>query len=191
MLTLIEIDSDLIKYLSQKYLFNKKVNLINADILDYEIKDYYQLIISNLPYNISSQILVKLSTMSKQPDTLILMFQKEFAQRLLDKKLNSINSLIKCFYTIKLNFNVSRNCYRPIPKVDSSVLTFNKLKKRIIKINEINKFIIFKRNLFSHKRKSLKNLLKKYNLKNEFNLNLRVEDLNLDELVKIFRATSS
>ena len=191
LLTLIEIDSDLIKYLSQKYLFNNKVNLINADILDYEIKDYYQLIISNLHYNISSQILVKLSTMSKQPDTLILMFQKEFAQRLLDKKLNSINSLIKCFYTIKLNFNVSKNCYRPIPKVDSSVLTFNKLKKKIINIDEINKFIIFKRNLFSHKRKSLKNLLKKYDLKNEFDLNLRVEDLNLDELVKIFRATSS
>ena len=191
LLTLIEIDSDLIKYLSQKYLFNNKVNLINADILHYEIKDYYQLIISNLPYNISSQILVKLSTMRKQPDTLILMFQKEFAQRLLDKKLNSINSLIKCFYTIKLNFNVSKNCYRPIPKVDSSVLTFNKLKKKIININEINKFIIFKRNLFSHKRKSLKNLLKKYDLKDEFDLNLRVEDLNLDELVKIFRATSS
>ena len=190
-LTLVEIDKDLIKYLSQKYLFNNNINLINADILDYEIKDYYQLIISNLPYNISSQILVKLSTMSKQPDTLILMFQKEFAQRLLDKKLNSINSLIKCFYTIKLNFNVSKNCYRPIPKVDSSVLTFNKLKKKIININEINKFIIFKRNLFSHKRKSLKNLLKKYDLKNEFNLNLRVEDLNLDELVKIFRATNS
>ena len=191
LLTLIEIDSDLIKYLSQKYSFYKKINLINADILDYEIKDYYQLIISNLPYNISSQILVKLSTMRKQPDTLILMFQKEFAQRLLDKKLNSINSLIKCFYNIKLNFNVSKNCYRPIPKVDSSVLTFNKLKRKIIKINEINKFIIFKRNLFSHKRKSLKNLLKKYDLKNEFDLNLRVEDLNLDELVKIFRATSS
>ncbi len=190
-LTLVEIDSDLIKYLSQKYLFNSNINLINADILDYEIKDNYQLIISNLPYNISSQILVKLSTLRKPPDTLILMFQKEFAQRLLDKKLNSINSLIKCFYNIKLNFNVSKNCYRPIPKVDSSVLTFNKLKKKIIKINEINRFIIFKRNLFSHKRKSLKNLLKKYNLKNEFDLNLRVEDLNLDELVKIFRATNS
>ena len=190
-LTLVEIDKDLIKYLSQKYLFNNNINLINADILDYEIKDYYQLIISNLPYNISSQILVKLSTLKKPPDTLILMFQKEFAQRLLDKKLNSINSLIKCFYTIKLNFNVSKNCYRPMPKVDSSVLTFNKLKKKIIKINEINKFIIFKRNLFSHKRKSLKNLLKKYDFKNEFDLNLRVEDLNLDELVKIFRATNS
>ena len=46
--------------------------------------------------------------MRKQPDTLILMFQKEFAQRLLDKKLNSINSLIKCFYTIKLNLMLVR-----------------------------------------------------------------------------------
>ena len=191
LLTLVEIDNDLIESLSQRYLSNKNVNLINADILNYDIKDYYQLIISNLPYNISSQILVKLSTMNTPPDTLILMFQKEFAQRLLDKKLNSINSLIKCFYNIKLNFNVSKNCYRPIPKVDSSVLTFKKLKKKIIKIHEINKFIIFKRNLFSHKRKSLKKLLKEYDLNNEFDLNLRVEDLNLEELVKIFRATSS
>ena len=190
-LTLIEIDKDLIENLEEKYSSNKKINLINADILDYEINNDYELIISNLPYNISSQILVKLSTMSVSPDTLILMFQKEFAQRLLDEKLNSINSLVKCFYSIKLNFNVSKSCYRPIPKVDSTVLTFKKLKKKLLKIEEINKFIIFKRNLFSHKRKSLKNLLKKYELKININLNLRVEDLKLDELVKIFRAASS
>ena len=189
-LTLVEIDNDLIKNLEEKFSSNNKINLINADILDYEIKNDFELIISNLPYNISSQILVKISTMSISPDTLILMFQKEFAQRLLDKKLNSINSLVKCFYSIKLNFNVSKNCYRPIPKVDSSVLTFKRLKKKLLKIEEINKFIIFKRNLFSHKRKSLKNLLKKYDLNNNFNLNLRVEDLKLDELIRIFRATS-
>ena len=104
--------------------------------LNYEIKKNYELIISNLPYNISSQILVKLSTIKKYSKTLILMFQKEFAQRLLDKKLNSINSLIKCFYNIKLNFNVSKNCFRPIPKVDSSVLTFKKLKKKLLKLKK-------------------------------------------------------
>jgi len=190
-LTLVEIDKDLIGKLEEKYSSNNKINLINADILNYEIENDYELIISNLPYNISSQILAKISTMRTSPDTLILMFQKEFAKRLLDEKLNSINSLIRCFYSIKLNFNVSKNCYRPIPKVDSSVLTFKKLKKKLLRIEEINKFIIFKRNLFSHKRKSLKNLLKKYELKNNFNLNLRVEDLKLDELIRIFRATSS
>ena len=191
MLTLVEIDKDLIKKLNQRYLNNNEINLVNENILKYEIKDYYELIISNLPYNISSQILVKLSTLKISADTLILMFQKEFAQRLLDSKLNSINSLIKCFYSIKLNFNVSKNCFRPIPKVDSSVLTFKKLKNKLIEIEEINKFIIFKRNLFSHKRKSLKNTLKKYDLKYNFDLNLRVEDLKLNDLVKIFKSISS
>ena len=45
----------------------------------------YEIVISNLPYNISSQILVKLSTTNYNPDILILMFQKEFANRLLEK----------------------------------------------------------------------------------------------------------
>tara|TARA_B100001057_G_scaffold279380_1_gene279769 strand:+ start:4470 stop:5207 length:738 start_codon:yes stop_codon:yes gene_type:complete len=190
-LTLVEIDENLIENLYEKYHDYKNIKLIRIDILKFNLKENYQLIISNLPYNISSQVLVKITLLNNMPEILILMFQKEFALRLIDKKLNSINSLVKCFYNIKLSFNVSKNCFRPIPKVDSSVLIFKKMKNKLLNNNEINDFIIFKRNLFSHKRKSLRNLLKKYNLKNEFDLNLRVEDLELDELIKIFRATNS
>ena len=190
LLTLVEIDKDLIKNLSEKYSYNKKIKLVNTNILDYEIKKDYELIISNLPYNISSQILVKLSIEKDIPDSLILMFQKEFGQRLLEKKLNAINSLVCCFYNVTLNFHVSKNCFRPVPKVDSSVLTFKKMENKLLNIEEIKNFIIFKRNLFSHKRKSLKNLLKKYDLENKFDLNLRVEDLKLNELINIFRAVS-
>ena len=190
-LTLIEIDKDLIEYLEDKYSNISEITLINADILKFKLYRKYQLVISNLPYNISSQILVKLSVSNFRPDILILMFQKEFAQRLLDKKLNSLNSLVKCFYEVKLNFSVSKNCFKPIPKVESCVLTFKKLKKKLITKNELNEFIIFKRELFSRKRKSLKNILKKYNLKNNFNLNLRVENLKLEELIRLFRAVNS
>ena len=190
-LTLVEIDEDFIENLYEKYRDYKNIKLIRVDILKFNLKDNYQLIISNLPYNISSQVLVKITLLKDIPEILILMFQKEFALRLIDKKLNSINSLVKCFYNIKLSFNVSKNCFRPIPKVDSSVLIFKKVKKKLLDNYEIDDFIIFKRNLFSHKRKSLKNLLKKYNLKSKFDLNLRVEDLELDELIKIFRATNS
>ena len=190
-LTLVEIDEDFIENLNEKYRDYKNIKLIRVDILKFNLKDNYQLIISNLPYNISSQVLVKITLLKDIPEILILMFQKEFALRLIDKKLNSINSLVKCFYNIKLSFNVSKNCFRPVPKVDSSVLIFKKMKNKLLNNNEINDFIIFKRNLFSHKRKSLRNLLKKYNLKNKFDLNLRVEDLELDELIKIFRATNS
>lgn len=189
-LTLVEIDKDLIVELSKKYSNDKTIKLINADILRVYLKNRYQLVISNLPYNISSQILVKLSLLKTVPDVLILMFQKEFAMRMMDNKLNSINSLVKCFYSIKQNFHVSKNCFRPIPKVDSTVLTFKKINESLIKRKEIEDFILFKRKLFSQKRKSLKKILKNYYLEDEFNLGLRVESLTLNELIKIFRAVN-
>ena len=187
-LTLVEVDKDLFKEINEKYLNNNIIELINADILKFMIREKYNLIISNLPYNISSQILVKLTLLKSLPDILILMFQKEFAMRLTDNKLNSINALVKCFYNIEKKFNVSKNCFRPIPKVNSTVLTFRKINKSLIKKKEIENFILFKRKIFSQKRKSLKKILKKYKLEDGFDLNLRVENLKLEEFIKLFRA---
>ena len=190
-LTLIEKDIDLIKKLNDKFSKYGYVDILNSDFLEIDIKDKYHIIISNLPYNISSQVIAKISLLKNSPNFLILMFQKEFAMRLTDKKINSINSLINCFYKIDYKFEVSRNCLRPIPKVDSRVLTFAKIKKKLIEDHEINKFIEFKRYLFSHKRKSLGNLLKKFNLVSNFDLSLRIEDLELKDLINIFRQINS
>ena len=186
-LKLIEIDEDLFKNLKNKYLKNKNVDIENENILNYKINNSYDLVISNLPYNISSQVLVQLSTLNFRPKKMILMFQKEFASRLLDSNLNSINALINCFYDVKLRFNVSKNCFRPIPKVNSSILTFERKEEFLLKEIEIDNYIRFKRKLFSHKRKSLKNLLKDYNIKGDFDLNLRAEKLKLISLIDIFR----
>jgi 16S rRNA (adenine1518-N6/adenine1519-N6)-dimethyltransferase len=187
-LTIIEKDADLIPTLIKKFSEYEEVNIINEDILKFHLTEKIDLIISNLPFNISSQILVKICLLKNLPEELILMFQKEFAQRLLDKKLNSLNSLVNCFYNINHNFDVSKYCFRPVPKVDSKVLFFTKRKNILLNKNEIQKYVEFKRNLFSYKRKSLKNSLKKYNLiKNTFDLTQRVEDLSLGELLKIFR----
>ena len=117
------------------------------------------------------------------------MFQKEFALRLLNKKINSLNSLVNCFYEIETNFNVSKFCFRPIPKVESKVLFFRKKIKPLLKKSEISNFVEFKRELFSYKRKLLKNTLKKYNFTDrKYELNQRVEDLSLNNLVNIFRS---
>jgi 16S rRNA (adenine1518-N6/adenine1519-N6)-dimethyltransferase len=186
-LKLIEIDEDLFKNLKNKYLKNKNVVIKNENILNYKIKKSYDLIISNLPYNISSQVLVQLSTLNIRPKKMILMFQKEFAARLLDINLNSINALINCFYDVKLRFNVSKNCFRPIPKINSSILSFERKEECLLKDVEIDNYIKFKRKLFSHKRKTLKNLLKDYDISGDFDLNLRAEKLKLSSLINIFR----
>jgi 16S rRNA (adenine1518-N6/adenine1519-N6)-dimethyltransferase len=88
---------------------------------------------------------------------------------------------------VKLQFNVSKNCFRPIPKVNSSILTFERKKEFLLKEIEIDSYIKFKRKIFSHKRKTLKNLLKEYKIKGDFDLHLRAEKLKLPLLINIFR----
>jgi len=188
LLKIIEIDLDLIPILESRFNKYKNIKILNKDILSYEILDKFDLIISNLPYNISSQILVKICLLENPPEKLVLMFQKEFAERLKIEKLNSLNSLVNCFYDIDKSFIVGKNCFRPIPKVDSTVLSFKRKKNILLKKSEIDKFINFKRNLFSHKRKTLSNLLKEYNFnKEKFDLSFRVEDIKLKQLLQIFR----
>ncbi len=186
-LEIVEIDRELINLLRDKFRELKYLTITNKNILNYNLSNSYDLVISNLPYNISSQVLVKFSLMKNPPKEMILMFQKEFALKLLEKNLNSINSIVNCFFKVKLKFHVSRNCYKPIPNVDSSVLKFEKLDNFLLKNNEVDNFIEFKRYIFSHKRKSLRNLLKKYKISQNTNLTLRAESLNLKALIKIFR----
>ena len=186
-LDLVEIDKDLIIDLNNSFRKYKFINIINEDILKLNLDRKYDLVISNLPYNLSSKVLEKLVLLNENPKIMILMFQKEFAERLLSKNLNSINSLANCFFKIKFQFNVSKNCFKPVPKVESSILKFEKLKNSLLNKNEIQSFIKFKRYIFSHKRKSLRNVLKKYNLDDSDKLNLRAEKLDLSDLIDIFR----
>ena len=188
---LIEKDTFLAENL--KEIVDERVKIFNEDILKFDenlLSKNKIIVFGNLPYNISTEILSTWITKLKNDywfSDLILMFQKEFASRLLDSNLNSINALINCFYDVKLKFNVSKNCFRPIPKVNSSILTFERKEEFLLKEIEIDKYIRFKRKLFSHKRKSLKNLLKDYNIKGDFDLNLRAEKLKLTSLIDIFR----
>lgn len=186
-LDLIEIDKDLLENLKMNFQNFKFVNIISQDILKFNLDKSYDLIISNLPYNLSSKILEKIILSKNIPQIMILMFQKEFALRLLDKNLNSINSLVNCFFDVKFKFNVSKNCFRPVPKVESCILKFEKLKRNLIKKNEIESFIEFKRYIFSYKRKSLRKILKGYDIKDISKLGLRAEKLSLKEFVEIFK----
>ena len=175
---LVEIDKDLIKILKKKFNDYENIKIINEDILKHKLRMRYDLVISNLPYNISSQVLIKLILSKIAPDKMILMFQKEFANKVLENKLNSLNSIIYCFYDVKLMFNISRNCFKPVPKVESTILKFKKLNRFLLKRNEIENFIAFKRYIFSHKRKKLGNLLKKYKDKDIPKLDMRAENLS-------------
>ncbi len=193
-ITLIEIDVDFIPVLKKKYSSNKKLTIINDDILKFDLKNFHKndIVISNLPYNISSQILVKIIDYNVF-DRMILMFQKEFAERLISNNINNLNCLILSFYDIKKEFNISKNSFRPRPKIESSVLSFNKLKKPLVEICDIELFKKFKSMVFINKRKKLSTIFNKNKIIyiGLISLDLRAEQLKLIDFISLFKSLKS
>ena len=133
-LSIIEKDFKLFKQLLSKYSDKNNVNVINGDILKLDLDKIGKknsVIFGNLPYNISSQILIKILRLKKWPpffDDLILMFQKELGDKIIGKYLTSNYSRLSILSNFKLKlsekFRVSPNCFFPKPKVNSLVLHF-------------------------------------------------------------------
>ena len=194
----IEKDNNLVKHL--KNIFEDKINIINKDILkiDETLLSKEKLIVfGNLPYNISTEILCKWILSLKDNfwfDCLILMFQKEVADRIISKT-NSTNYgrlsiLANWKLKIKKICDIKPSSFSPKPKIDSSLLIF-KPKYNFYKINAYNLEIVT-RTFFSQRRKMLK---KPYNKifngnpeiskKYKIDLNLRPQNLDFDTYYKL------
>ncbi len=144
----------------------KNVNVVNQDILNFnvkeEIKEPYR-IIANLPYNISSIFLRKFLTLDKKPKDMILMLQKEVAQRIVAKpsKMSLLAVSVQFYAKAKIVRFVPSNAFWPQPKVDSAVIKIkleNGFQDKIKKESERDFFRLVKFG-FSAKRKMLKNNL--------------------------------
>lgn len=188
-LTLIEKDNKLLDELKIKYKNQKLINYYNEDILKIDLQKLINknsIIFGNLPYNVSSQILVKLIKFKKWPPLytdLVLMFQKEVAEKIVGKSYGRLSIIANLRLNIKKKFDVSANCFFPKPKVISTVLHFTPIKKINYKIKNINNLEYITNILFSNKRKMInKNIRKIFthdqikNFKN-LNLNNRPSDL--------------
>ena len=180
---LIEKDVYLKEFLINKYKDNKKILIQGNDILEYNFKKLKDLIIiSNLPYNISTKIILYLFSFNQNINEMIFMIQKEVAYKF-DYKLPKMNKYK--FYTKVSSkysrcFDVSSNVFKPKPKVKSTVVKFI-LKKKDLDFYKIKNFcnLIFK----NVRKKIHKNI--HINKENKL-FNKRVNELSIDELLKIY-----
>ncbi len=169
-LLVIEIDKDYNKILG-KVLEDSSIEtkLISDDILNTDIYRYFSeppIIFGNLPYNISTKILVRLLTEKNGPpkwDKLLLMFQLEVANRIVAKphtKQYGRLSLLSQFYSFpSLKFQISKNSFFPVPKVESALVKFKKNCTNYGKYNQELFQDVIKQS-FQSRRKMLKNTLK-------------------------------
>ena len=196
----IEKDNDLAELLKKN--FKNAIHLINQDVLEVEEKflcNETLNVFGNLPYNISTEILCKWIQNLKDHnfwfDNLVLMFQKEVADRIISK-FNSKNfGRLSILSNWKLNIkkicDIKPSSFSPKPGVDSSLLIF-KPKKNYFHLKDPKNLEKVTRVFFMHRRKMLKkpfNQLFNGNLyiaqKYKLNLNLRPQNLNFETYYKL------
>ena len=191
-LYVVEKDDDLALFLNKQ--FNKEIEIINDDILNIsedKISDQKLTVFGNLPYNISTEILSKwIANLDNNFwfESLILMFQKEVADRIIAKSNTSKYGRLSILSNWKLNIrkiiDIKPQSFSPRPKIDSSLLLFTP-KKNFFELKSAKNLEMITRVFFSQRRKMLK---KPFNqvftnakeVSEKFNIDLNLRPQNLE-----------
>ena len=196
----VEKDYNLVNLLKEK--FNGKIKIINDDILKIEENSLSKEILTvygNLPYNISTEILIKWIFNMKEKkiwfNHLILMFQKEVADRIISKfdtkNYGRLTVLANWRLKIKKICDIYPSCFYPRPKVESTLLVFEP-KRNFVKFINPKNLEKITRVFFMHRRKMIKkpflNLFNNdinYASKMKLDLRLRPQNLDLDTYLNL------
>lgn len=194
-----EIDIRLKDILSK--IDSDKLEIVYQDFLTINLSDYINyskykkiIFVGNLPYYITTAIINKIIDYN-HADEIVIMVQKEVAERFMakpnSKKYNSLSVFLQYHFNIEKVCDVSKNCFEPVPKVDSTVIKFKKSNK--YKVNNETVFYKLIKDSFTQKRKNLKNNLKSYDLikienilkKINKDLTYRAESLTIEDFILI------
>jgi 16S rRNA (adenine1518-N6/adenine1519-N6)-dimethyltransferase len=199
----IEKDKKLCEALKQ-ILKNQKINnvkIVNKDVLkiqNSEIESKFKIqnykIVANIPYYLTSPLIRKFLEIDNKPSEIILMVQKEVAERICAQppKMSLLAVSVQFYAKPEIVFSVSKNSFYPTPKVDSAII---KIVPQETPEIDVNKFFAIVKMGFSTKRKMLSNNLKsqfqssnvKSILKNiELNPNIRAENLTIENWIKLY-----
>jgi len=171
----VDADENLIKKAKSEFIQFDNLELKFGD--GFKRKDEFSIFVSNLPYSKSKDAIEWLAEKSFSHG--VIMVQKEFAEKLLAKSKNrrAISIIATYAFDIKKISNVGKNNFSPPPKVDSVIL-------KISKKNIMDKKLIFTINdIFSYRRKTVKNILKQFD--KQSTIEKRIDDLSGDEIVNL------
>ncbi len=145
-------------------------------------------VIGAIPYNITSPIIHKIIEQSILPEKVVLVIQKEVAEKITNNKRSSyLSNYIRMFFDVNYEFTISRDDFYPSPKVDSAVITF--VKKENVNIIDKSKYSSFLHKVFRSPRKKINKVFTREELiQNNIDENLRPENLSQDELVRLFNS---
>ena len=190
----IDIDQNNIDYLSKQFTGPGKFEFFQGDILSTPLnflEDKRYRVVGNLPYNISTQIILKFIDWHNVIEDMHFLVQKEVAEKINGtvgtKNWGKLSIKISAFFNTQILFDVPPESFDIKPKVNSSFIRLSP-KKNVIDVSTKNNLFKIIDMSFSSRRKNIKNNLKKANLDwntLEINQNLRPEEVSLENYLKI------
>ena len=155
----IEKDRSMIKILQETLKDYRNVEIIHEDALVYQNTLTKYKIVANIPYYLTSALIRKFLEEAHRPDCIVLLIQKEVAQRICAKppKLNLLGVSVQFYANPKIITSVSKECFWPAPNVDSSVIKISPITRDNAPASEM--FFQVVKAGFSHPRKQLVNNL--------------------------------
>jgi len=163
----LEIDGALIAVLREELKQQDNVEILHADALkfDFRLRGGAAIkVIGNIPYSISSQILFRLLEARDRISSMVLMFQREVAERLVaapgTKAYGILSVLVGVYTEAAIAFHVSPRCFYPRPNVESAVVRMDIRKKPLVDVRDDACLLAVVRSAFSKRRKTLLNNLK-------------------------------
>ena len=204
----IELDKDMVDILNDRFKFYDNFMLINEDCLKVDMEELIEKekeqdkeinkvkIVANLPYYISTPIIMKLLEENLKVDEIVVMVQKEVADRLVGKNdIGAITYEVDYYSIASSLIDVNKSCFLPSPKVDSEVIKLEKRKEKIVDSKDSKLLFNLIKNSFNQRRKTLVNTLVNYfNNKQDaikcledlgIDVNIRGEKLSLEEFNNI------
>ncbi len=193
-LRVVERDGELIPGLEQK--FGDNMELIYGDALEImgELPESWGqcAVVSNLPYNIASPLTFQFCRNVKQIPEMVLMYQKEVAEKIVSES-GPLNLAVTPFFETRLMMTLKPASFSPPPKVDSAVVHF--IRKKNFELEPESEYFRFCRQVFENRRKMLyKNIMKKKDgrisdvfLQLDIPRSVRVDQLSVSQLLALYR----
>ncbi|HSK18119.1 MAG TPA: 16S rRNA (adenine(1518)-N(6)/adenine(1519)-N(6))-dimethyltransferase RsmA [Longimicrobiales bacterium] len=169
-LILIELDRDLAPALAREYADAPHVTVVQADVLDTDLRALvggdmtHVKVIGNIPYNITTPIIFRLLERDLRPERIVLMIQREVADRILAEPGNTdygaLSVGVRSVARVERLFHVSRRSFRPVPGVDSSVIRIVPITPAPLSARDEDDLRELTRAAFSWRRKQLQKTLR-------------------------------
>jgi 16S rRNA (adenine1518-N6/adenine1519-N6)-dimethyltransferase len=184
-LVAVELDGRLIPALRESLADHDNVEIVRTDILRFNVRSAFpegnEIVVGNIPYNLTGALVRKLLDDSPRPRRLSLVVQKEVAERWTASSGASLSTVaVQVFAEAQMQFTIPAAAFTPPPRVDSALVRLDVRERAAVEVEDLQSFFRFVEAVFQGRRKQLGGTLGRISGAGSTEARTRLRDLGID-----------